>query len=175
MRRALMFAALTLAVVAAAGCGGSSGGSNAGSTTSEGSGSGGEGGGQINAAGIQANNHGSKSASGETKVELDDYYFEPTVLKGTPGQKVTLELENEGSAEHTFTVDAQGIDKALQPGDEAKVTVTIPKSGAVSFYCKFHKNQGMAGALVANGSSPSSGSGSGSSGGGGGGYGSYGK
>jgi plastocyanin len=165
-----MFAAMTLAVVAAAGCGGYGGGSKA-SSTSQGSGSGGGGGGQINAAGVQANNHGSKSASGETKVEIDDYYFEPTVLKGTPGQKVTLELDNEGSVEHTFTVDSQGVDKDLQPGDEAKVTVTIPKSGAISFYCKFHKSQGMAGALVANGSSPSSGSGGGSSGGGGGGYG----
>ena len=171
MRRALMFAAVILAVAAAAGCGGSSGGSNASSST-ESSGSGG-GSGQINAAGVEANDHGSKSASGETKVELDDYYFKPTVLKGSPGHKVTLELENEGSTEHTFTIDAQGVDQALQPGDDAKVTVTIPKSGAVSFYCKFHKSQGMAGALVANGSSPSAGSGSsGSSGGsGGGGYG----
>src|SRR4051794_10032453 len=168
MRRALMFAAMTLAVVAAAGCGGYDGGSKA-SSTSEGSGGGG--GGQINAAGVQANNHGSKSASGETKVELDDYYFEPTVLKGSPGQKITLELENEGNAEHTFTVDAQGVDQELEPGDEAKVTVTIPKSGAISFYCKFHKDEGMAGALVANGSSPSSGS----SGGGGGGDDGYGK
>jgi plastocyanin len=170
MRRALMFAAVILAVTAAAGCGGSSGGSNASSTT-ESSGSGGGSGGQINAAGVDANDHGSKSASGETKIELDDYYFEPTVLKGSPGQKVTLELENEGSTEHTFTIDAQGVDQALQPGDDAKVTVTIPKSGAVSFYCKFHKSEGMAGALVANGSSPSSGSGSGSSGDDGGGYG----
>ena len=174
MRRALMFAAMTLAVVAAAGCGGYGGGGSKASSTSEGSGSG-EAAGQINAAGVQANDHGSKSASGETKVELDDYYFEPTVLKGSPGQKVTLELENEGSAEHTFTVDAQGVDQELQPGDEAKVTVTIPKSGAISFYCKFHKSEGMAGALVANGSSPSSGSGSGSSGGGGGGDDGYGK
>jgi len=162
-----MFAVMTLAVVAAAGCGGYGGGSKA-SSTSEGSGGGG--GGQIDAAGVQANDHGSKSASGETKVELDDYYFEPTVLKGSPGQKVTLELENEGSAEHTFTVDSQGVDQELQPGDDAKVTVTIPKSGAISFYCKFHKSEGMAGALVANGSSPSAGSG-GSSGSGGGGYG----
>jgi plastocyanin len=171
-----MFAAMTLAVVAAAGCGGYGGGSKAGSTSEgSGSGGGGGGGGQINAAGVQANDHGSKSASGETKVELDDYYFEPTVLKGSPGQKITLELENEGSAEHTFTVDAQGVDQELEPGDEAKVTVTIPKSGAISFYCKFHKDEGMAGALVANGSSPSSGSGSGSSGGGGGGDDGYGK
>jgi plastocyanin len=169
MKRALMFAAMTLAVAAAAGCGGYGGGSKA-SSTSEGSGSGG-GGGQINAAGVQANDHGSKSASGETKVELDDYYFEPTVLKGQPGQKVTLELENEGSIEHNFTVDSLGVDKDLEPGKEAKVTVTIPKSGAISFYCKYHKSEGMAGALVANGSSPSSGSGDDSGGSGGGGYG----
>ena len=173
MRRALMFAAMTLAVLAVAGCGGYGGSGSKASSTSESSGGGG--GGQIDAAGVQANDHGSKSASGETKVELDDYYFEPTVLKGSPGQKITLELENEGSAEHTFTVDAQGVDQELQPGDEAKVTVTIPKSGAISFYCKFHKDEGMAGALVANGSSPSSGSGSGSSGGGGGGDDGYGK
>jgi plastocyanin len=165
MRRALMFATMTLAVVATAGCGGSSSGSNASSTTTESSGSGGGSGGQIDAAGVQANDHGSKSASGETKVELDDYYFEPTVLKGSPGQKVTLELENEGSIEHNFTIGSQGIDKDLEAGEDAKVTVTIPKSGALSFYCKYHKSQGMAGALVANGSSPSSGS---SSGGGGG-------
>jgi plastocyanin len=169
MRRALILAGMTLAVVAAAGCGGYGGGSKAGST-SEGSGSGG-GGTMTNAAGVQANDHGSKTASGETKVEIDNYYFEPTVLKGTPGQKVTLELDNEGSVEHSFTIDSQGVDQELQPGDEAKVTVTIPKSGAVSFYCKFHKDDGMAGALVANGSSASSGSGGGSSGGGGGGYG----
>ena len=173
MRRALMFAAMTLAVLAVAGCGGYGGSGSKASSTSESSGGGG--GGKINAAGVQANDHGSKSASGETKVELDDYYFEPTVLKGSPGQKITLELENEGSAEHTFTVDAQGVDQELKPGDEAKVTVTIPKSGAISFYCKFHKDEGMAGALVANGSSPSSGSGSGSSGGGGGGDDGYGK
>jgi len=174
MRRALMFVALTLAVVAAAGCGGYGGGGSKASSTSEGSGSG-EGGGKINAAGVQANDHGSKSASGETKVELDDYYFEPTVLKGSPGQKITLELENEGSIEHNFTIASQGIDKDLEAGEDAKVTVTIPKSGALSFYCKYHKSQGMAGALVANGSSPSSGSGSGSSGGGGGGDDGYGK
>jgi len=32
------------------------------------------------------------------------------------------------------------------------VSVTIPKSGMVSFYCKFHKSSGMAGALAVTGS-----------------------
>ena len=168
MKCALMTTAVALLAVAAAGCGGGYGGSKSSSSQpASGSGSGG----QVNAAGVQANNHGTKTVSGETKVEIDDYYFSPTLLKGKPGQKVTVELENEGSVEHSFTIDSQSIDKVIAPGKDVKVTVTMPKSGSVSFYCKFHKSSGMAGALVTSGSGaapPTTTSG-------GGGYGGYGK
>src|SRR6266550_2948477 len=53
----------------------------------------------------------------------------------------------------------QTVDKDLEPGDSAKVTVTIPKSGAISFYCKYHKSMGMAGALEASGSGGMTGTG----------------
>ena len=124
---------------------------HSGTTTEESSG----GGGQKTIAGVQANDHGTKAVedSGKTEVELDDFYFKPTVLEGKAGEKVTLELKNEGNTEHSFTIDSQGIDKDIQPGDEAEVTVTIPKSGVVSFYCKFHKSSGMAGALAVTGQS----------------------
>ena len=148
MKRALMTTAVALVAVAAAGCGSGYGGSKSSSSQpASRSGSGGH----VNAAGVQANNHGTKTASGETKVEMDDYYFSPTLLKGKPGQKVTLELENEGSVEHSFTIDSQSIDKVIAPGKDVKVTVTMPKSGSVSFYCKFHKSSGMAGALAVTG------------------------
>jgi plastocyanin len=144
-------AVLTLGLVPiVAGCGSSS----SSSTTAESGGRGGESeGGTTTVAGLQANDHGTKSveSSGKTEVELDDFYFEPTVLKGMPGEKVTLELENEGNEEHSFTVDSQGLDKDVEPGDEGEVTVTIPKSGAISFYCKYHKSSGMAGALAVEG------------------------
>jgi plastocyanin len=150
-RSALIVAVLALGLVPLlAGCG-SSGSS---STTTESSGGGGESeGGTTTVGGLQANNHGTKSVetSGKTEVELDDFYFEPTVLEGTPGQKVTLELKNEGKVEHSFTVDSQGIDKDIEPADEGEVTVTIPESGAISFYCKYHKSSGMAGALAVEG------------------------
>jgi plastocyanin len=150
-RSALIVAVLALGLVPLlAGCGSSS----SSSTTAEGSGGGGESeGGTTTVAGLQANNHGTKSVetSGKTEVELDDFYFEPTVLEGTPGQKVTLELKNDGKTEHSFTVDSQGIDKDIEPGDEGEVTVTLPKSGAISFYCKYHKSSGMAGALAVEG------------------------
>ena len=156
MRQGVVIVAGALLLLAAAGCGSSS--SNSSGTTSEGSGSGS--GGQKTIAGVKANDHGTKTVAKETEVELDDYYFEPTVIQGKAGQKVSLELKNEGKVEHSFTIDSQGIDKTLGPGEDAKVTVMIPPSGAVSFYCKFHKSSGMAGALAvkgAGGSMPGSG------------------
>jgi plastocyanin len=143
---------VTLVALAAAGCGGSSK-SGSGSTSKSG------GGGQKTIAGVEANDHGSKNVSGEAEVELDDFYFEPTVLRGKPGSQVTIELKNEGSTEHNFTIDAQKIDKDVEAGEDAKVTVTFPKSGVLSFYCKYHKSMGMAGALAAGGTGAMTGSG----------------
>jgi plastocyanin len=154
---ALIVAMLALGLVPLlAGCGSSS--SSSGSTTTESSGGEG-GGGTTTVGGLKANNHGTKSvkSSGKTEVELDDFYFKPTVLEGKAGEKVKLELKNEGTVEHSFTVESQGIDKDLEPGDEGEVTVTIPKSGAISFFCKYHKSEGMAGALAVTGQSAGTG------------------
>lgn len=154
MRRSVLTLAVlvTALVPVLAGCGSSS--SSSSSTTTESS-SGGGGGGKKKIAGVVANDHGTKTVedTGKTEVELDDFYFEPTVLQGKAGEKVELELKNEGTVEHSFTVESQGIDKDLEPGDEGEVTVTIPKSGAISFFCKYHKSEGMAGALAVTGQS----------------------
>ena len=100
-------------------------------------------------AGVEANDHGTTTVSGSAEVELDDSYFEPTVIKGTPGRQVKLELKNEGSNEHNFTLTSQNVDQDVEAGEDADVTVTIPQSGQVSFFCKYHKSIGMAGALAA--------------------------
>lgn len=144
--------ALTLVAAAAAGCGGSKS-SSGGESGSSGSG------GKKTIAGVPANDHGSKNVSGEAEVELDNFYFEPTVLRGKPGSQVTLELRNESSTEHSFSIDSQSIDKDVEAGEDAKVTVTFPKSGQLSFYCKYHKGMGMAGALAAGGTGAMTGEG----------------
>lgn len=141
--------AAALSLFAAAGCGGYGGGGNDES---------GEGG-TTTIAGMQTESHGTKDVSGETgkvEIEMDDDYFEPTVLKGTPGQKVELELKNEGSNPHTLTISDQGVDKEIQPGDEGEVEVTFPQSGQLEFVCRFHESKGMVGALQAGSSSDSS-------------------
>jgi plastocyanin len=111
-----------------------------------------EGGGTITIAGQKANDHGMRDVSGESSVELeqDNFYFEPTVLEGTPGQKLTIELSNEGSALHNFSIPDQSIDQDVQPDAKGEVTVTFPDSGTVVFFCKYHQSQGMVGALEAS-------------------------
>jgi plastocyanin len=97
----------------------------------------------------KVNNHGTKDVKDGDSLEMeaDDFYFGPTFIKGPAGAKVTLELHNEGKAKHTFTIDDQKIDQQLDPDAKADVSVTLPASGVLVYYCQFHQNQGMQGAL----------------------------
>ena len=106
-------------------------------------------GGSTMVAGQKANDHGSQDVAGESELdlELDDFYFEPTVLTGSAGETLTLDLENEGDTEHNFSLTDQGIDQDVEDGGKASVTMTFPDSGALVFFCKYHQNMGMRGAL----------------------------
>ena len=86
----------------------------------------------------------------EFELEADDFYFNPTTLKGTAGEKLKLEVKNEGSAEHNFTLEDQNIDQDVDAGEDATVTVTFPDSGVLEFFCKYHKSSGMVGQLQAS-------------------------
>jgi plastocyanin len=100
--------------------------------------------------GEKANDHGTKDVSGadEAGVEMDDeFYFEPTVLKGTPGQTLKLDLENSGNLQHNFSIEAQNISQDVAPQEKQEVTVTFPQSGIVEFFCRFHRSSGMIGEL----------------------------
>jgi plastocyanin len=96
------------------------------------------------------NNKGTEEVGDEISLELDDYYFEPTFLKASPGATIHVELENEGDDTHTFTIDSLGIDQEVAAGESATVDVTLPQEGAVRFYCHFHADMGMQGAFFFN-------------------------
>jgi plastocyanin len=141
MSRMVTKSVVLIASVAVLGAACSKGG---GSTTGE-SGEGGT----IKIGSDTANDHGTKSVAGksELEVEQDDFYFEPTIIEGTAGQKVKLELKNEGQNLHNFSIDSQNIDQDVDTDASATVTVTIPQSGTLEFYCKYHRTQGMVGEL----------------------------
>ena len=100
----------------------------------------------------KVNVEGTKDVSAKSAatidMEADDYYFGPTFVKVKPGEKVTIELENEGNASHTFTSDSLSIDQQVAAGKKAKFTVTVPSDGtAFEFHCSFHEDMGMQGAF----------------------------
>lgn len=106
-------------------------------------------------AGLSANDKGTKdvSAGGSAEIEADTYYFNPSVLKGKPGERLTLQVKNGSSGtQHNFTLKSQQINKDIPSGKSVTVTVTFPQSGVLSFYCEYHKDRGMAGALLTSGS-----------------------
>jgi plastocyanin len=97
----------------------------------------------------QLTNKGTKDLAGATTVsiEADDNYFNPTFIKATPGQTITVQLKNEGKATHTFTIGGGVADQMLNPDQKATVQVKVPASGALNFYCRFHRSLGMQGAV----------------------------
>ena len=99
--------------------------------------------------GVTYADHGTKDVRKLSKLELeaDDYYFGPTFLRGNPGQKLTLIIENEVATLHNITIPALGIDKDIPPKGKVQLDVTFPASGVLTFSCKFHGPLGMAGML----------------------------
>jgi plastocyanin len=95
-------------------------------------------------------NKGTKDLAGtDITLEQDDFYFNPTFIKGgTPGATITVHLKNDGQNPHTFTSTAFGIDQQVNAGETKDVQVTLPQSGATEFHCKFHQqSNGMQGAF----------------------------
>jgi len=103
--------------------------------------------------GQRASAHGEASVAGvsATVVEMEDSYFQPTVLRGTPGQRLTITLSNQGNSVHDFRIAAQHIDANVEAGSPVTVTVTFPEKGAVTFECRYHLLQNMRGELVTAG------------------------
>lgn len=87
----------------------------------------------------------STSSSGEDgpassdSISSVDNEFEPTELKLTPGEEVTLTFTNNGETIHTFTSDELGFDTGnVDPGASAEVTFTAPEE-ETRFVCTIHE------------------------------------
>jgi plastocyanin len=90
-------------------------------------------------------------------LQMQNYFFTPSVLKGTSGEKITVDLVNKGSVEHNFSVTGESANVNVAPGKTATAQVTFPKSGSLTFFCKIHRALGMVGVLKAPGASGSGG------------------
>ena len=78
----------------------------------------------------------------------DEFYFKPTFIKVKPGQILTIDLKNEGSVPHNFSITSLGKNVTVEAGKESDTNITFPASGGdIQFFCSFHVANGMRGAF----------------------------
>jgi plastocyanin len=87
------------------------------------------------------------AGSDAVEVVLQDDAFVPDDLRLRAGTEVDVEVRNEGSNGHNFTIDALDLSTGtVEPGEVVTATFTVP-SGTTEYHCTFHP--GMRGEIVA--------------------------
>ena len=91
--------------------------------------------------------HEGPAGSDAVEVAQHDDAFEPETLHLEAGTEVDIEVRNEGSDDHNFTIDALNLSTGtIEPGHVMTATFTLP-SGTTEYHCTFHP--GMRGEIVA--------------------------
>ena len=101
----------------------------------------------------QANDHGTQDATSKSTFTIgadndsSGYFFNSTILLGSAGQSITLDIKNDGSVQHNFSITSMNVNITIQPGASQEVKVTFPQTGTVEYFCSIHHALGMAGEL----------------------------
>ena len=91
--------------------------------------------------------HQGAGGAGAVKVVMHDDEFDPDGLQLQAGTGVQVEVRNEGSQGHNFTIDALDLSTGtVEPGQVVTATFTVP-TGTTGYHCTFHP--GMNGEIVA--------------------------
>ena len=120
-----LLAALAVAGLVAAGCGGDDGEDETvqDAVTDETAGDGG------------AEGDAGADAEGDLGIIISSSKFDPNPLE-TEGGTVTLTVTNDDSFAHTFTTDDGSVDEEISGGEE--VTVDVEVDGEVTYHCEIH-------------------------------------
>lgn len=90
------------------------------------------------------------------EITMADFAFAPTFIKVVPEATLKVTLKNPGGlADHTFTLDALGVNRQLKPGEQVDFEIKLPAAGeSLRFYCRMHADKGMQGAIYFNDGEP---------------------
>jgi plastocyanin len=91
--------------------------------------------------------HEGAAGSDAVEVVLQDDAFVPDDLSLQAGTEVDVEVRNEGSGGHNFTIDALDLSTGtVEPGQVVTATFVVP-NWTTEYHCTFHP--GMRGEIVA--------------------------
>jgi plastocyanin len=84
--------------------------------------------------------------STSTTLTMQNIAFSPTSLSVATGS--TVDLDNEDSVTHTFTIDGQDVDVTVDGGTTGSAPIDLA-AGSYDFHCKIHPS--MTGTLTVTG------------------------
>jgi plastocyanin len=91
--------------------------------------------------------HQGAGGADAVKVVMHDDEFAPDILRVEGGTDVQVEVHNEGSQGHNFTIDALDLSTGtIEPGSVVTAAFAVP-NGTTAYHCTFHP--GMTGEIVA--------------------------
>jgi plastocyanin len=80
---------------------------------------------------------GGSAGSGPT-VSAKEYAFTPGDTAVQAGQALTVTFKNDGTTEHSLTLDNGKGEVEAEAGGSKTLTTTAPQSGSLTFHCKYH-------------------------------------
>jgi plastocyanin len=86
---------------------------------------------------------GTSPAAGGATLAMKDFAFTPTTVNVHSGA-TTITITNNGSVQHSFTLNDGSVDQVVNPGQT--VTVSVDLTADAAFHCRFHPTQ-MTGTL----------------------------
>jgi plastocyanin len=89
--------------------------------------------------GDDSDDGGDTGGTTTSTVTLIDNQFEPSDPVVAAGD---VDVVNDGSNPHTFTVEGQDVDVEVQPGETATASVDL-EPGSYTLFCEFHRSAGM--------------------------------
>lgn len=99
-----------------------------------------------------ASSSGSGSGGGAITVSMKDTMkFDPASITVKPGEEVTINLKNDGSIKHDFTLEVEGVKEVLDGGKSNEFTFTAPgEPGEYKIFCSQpgHEPAGMVATLI---------------------------
>ena len=101
--------------------------------------------------GIQATECENRRSGPQALIEIEDFRFDPPCVEMTTSQG--FQLKNNGQNLHNFSVEGvSGIDLDIASGQENNTENPGLDADVYTFFCKYHRAQGMEGELrVASG------------------------
>lgn len=95
---------------------------------------------------IQAADCQDLTSGAQAPIELDDFRFDPPCAEMTTSQG--FELQNNGDNLHNFSIEGvSGIDVDITAGEENNTENPGLEADTYTFFCKYHRDQGMEGEL----------------------------